>query len=231
MCNDINVIHEIRENPDGYTPNQITCFNRPWAILFASIRQDYYYMFLFWTTFYQLFMIDDYFDWRKFENNLDENFLEYANNILSEKFGCVIEKVNVTNNLNEKIRECIDKKYRVLLPVDLVRLPYYSDYMNKKHVHFMPIKGYDSRRKLYYILDNMHMDRGAATTYSDFTLTWNCVADIFQAIFVSLFNGKDKFFWVLRQTERLEYNLEILIREFRDLLDQINKGEKLIKFA
>ena len=227
----VKIIYEIRENPDKYTPNQISCFNRPWAILFSSISQEYYYMYLFWSTFYQLFMVDCYFDWRHFINNLDDNFFNFSQHILLNKFGCEIEKKTVDNNLNEMIKQSIDNQYRVLLPVDLFYLPYYSGYMNNNHIHFIPIKGYDTERKLYYILDNMHIDRGASPTYSDFVLTWDCISNIYDSVFDNFFCTKNKYFWILKKANYSKYNFSDLLKEYKDILIRIIEGESSIRFA
>lgn len=225
---------KIVSNIDKYNPRQLTCFHKPWAILFQSVNEDYFDLYLFVSVFYENFMYADYFYWEDFNKNLNENFYKFAKEILEPRFGVQIDK-EIYRNPNGfilKIEKNLIEGNRVLIPADLIELPYYEDYKVDNHIHFYIIRGFDREKKIFYVLDNMHIDNGSDGIYKNFVLTYDRMYLIAQECFQSFFLNDDfPFFWQLRikDTSDKYTPLKALINH-KEELERIDCQTELIKF-
>ena len=230
------VIDSITSNIDNYNPRQITCFNKPWAIAYKSIEEEYFDLYLFEATYYELFMINNYFKWEDFFGNLDDNYYNFSKEVMESKFGVSIERIPFDANNEEEfhynMQKAISSGSRVIVPGDLKGLVYYPEYKIKSHIHFFMVKGYDAERKAYFIVDNVHVDNGANPKYKDFAIKYSDLFEIIQLCFENFFRNKSKaYFWSLTpQNNRSIYTMEKALIDHAELLKKINKNICTINF-
>lgn len=85
---------------------------------------------------------------------LDEKHIRLLTGVQRRKHACV-------KNIGKFIKEHIDVREPVILPVDCFFLPYRADMFGLRHEkHFLLVYGYDTDNKLYYIVD--HLFRNSA---------------------------------------------------------------------
>ena len=137
-------------------------------------------------------------------NILDNTFVDFYTKTLKDIFGVSfkIEYVQPNDDLNEEIMKNIDDKKIVVLPVDLYLLPYAADYKINHQQHYIILKGYDSERDLYYVLDNMQLESGA-TRYENFKMLYSEV-DKLNSCYCDHFIGDGKkYFYVYTNKNKL----------------------------
>lgn len=229
----IKIISELVENTDKYSPREISCFHKTWAIICNSFHHKYFEYFLLYAVLYENFMVDDYFSWESFRANLDTNFDRFAKEVLKEKLNINIEKVQCDEqSFDLKIREAINNNYRVLVPVNLIDVPYYPNYLIESHIHFIPIKGYDHKRRLYYILDNMQIDNGSGGIYKDFVMTFELMNKINGKCFHKYFtNAPSRYFWIAYERDEDKLHTKKVLNDLCGILKSINDRKHTIKFA
>ncbi|OBZ13243.1 non-ribosomal peptide synthetase [Bacillus sp. FJAT-26390] len=169
----ITINGAITTNRDAYRWEQVNCFTKPMAILFESFQRGYFELFLFRYNFYMTFFADK---WKEspFEREEEPNadFVDLYEKKLKEAFQLDISKVtfNDANELRALLQEGLRNGQRMLVPGDLYGLYYSNHYLGEPHTHYFVIKGYDAKRDLVYMLDNMHIEGGALPVYKDFVI-------------------------------------------------------------
>ena len=222
---------KIVPNDDNYSPRELTCFHKPWAILYGSIKKEYFNLYLLTSIFYENFDYNYYFKWYDFNGNFNNNYYKFVKEILEPRFGVKVNK-NVYKSQNEFIKNIcsnLENDHRILVPVDLIELPYYEEYKVRNHVHFLIIKGFDIDKEVFYVLDNMQIDGGIDGVYKNFALTFDCVYKIAEAIFNSILKKEEfPYYWDMEYiTEnKYTYNYEEALKIHREewLMAKENKG-------
>ena len=79
--------NKIISNNDKYNPRQLTCFHKPWAILYGSIRKEYFDLYLLTSVFYENYGYGNYFPLFASCENLNQNYHRFAKEILEPRFG------------------------------------------------------------------------------------------------------------------------------------------------
>lgn len=230
------VIDSLTSNLDNYNPRQITCFNKPWAIAYKSIEEEYFDLYLFEATYYELFMINNYFKWEDFIGNLDDNYYNFSKEVMESKFGVNIEKIpfhiNDEEEFHYNMQKVISNGSRVIVPGDLKALVYYPEYKIQSHIHFFVVKGYDAERKAYFIVDNVHVDNGANPKYKDFAIKYSDLFELIHLCFENFFDNRSEgYFWSLTpKNNRSIYTIEKTLIDHAELLKKINENICTINF-
>lgn len=226
------VQEKITPNHDSYNPRQVTCFQKPWAILFKSLNEDYFDLYLFVAVFYENFMYKNYFYWEDFNKNMNENFYKFSKEILEPRFDVKIDKLIYKDKEEfiSKIEQSLFNGDRVLVPADMIELPYYEDYKVDNHIHNFIIRGYDRKKEVFYILDNMHIDNGSDGLYKNFVLTYNRMFKMAKRCFESFFpNEENPFFWKLSSREdNNTYTAWEALKNHKEELKLINEQDNMI---
>lgn len=166
-CNTIinyNILDNVIANDDNFSWRDLNCVYRPWVTTFKAFGNEYNEALLLLSSFFSIYTK------RKHEREL-VNFPKMYKEYLEEYFGIEIEKVDYDSKYEmiSIIKQAIDKKCPVVLPVDLIELSYNPMYKKEHRFKYMIIKGYDLERELFHILDNIHLDYGSSTILTDFT--------------------------------------------------------------
>lgn len=157
------ILNQVLPNEDNYCWKNLTCTYRPWMVAFQSFGQAYEEAFLLLISF-----IEIYFDDTEEKNilNFVEKYNEYLEDFLGIKIGKYIFETKF--GMQTAVVEAINHNQPVLVPCDLIALPYNPMYLLEHRYKCMVVKGYDLSRDLLYILDNIHIDYGSSTILSDF---------------------------------------------------------------
>ncbi|MBQ3664848.1 MAG: hypothetical protein II919_01930 [Lachnospiraceae bacterium] len=223
----------IRMNDDDYNPSEITCFNKPMAMLFNSIDDNYFDLYLFTAVFYENFMFDGYFSWDDYLGNLNENFYKYSKDVLEPRFKVKINKV-IYNDKEEfltKVINMLENNIRVLIPGSLKELPYYEDYQTNDHVHYFLIRGFDTEKNLFFIIDNMQIDGGSEGRYKYFAVTFDMMYSLAKSS-LNIFDYEEApYFWVVKVPEKDEkYSIYQALYDHKDELKRSLDDKNMIRF-
>ncbi|MDP4147320.1 MAG: amino acid adenylation domain-containing protein, partial [Bacillota bacterium] len=229
-----NIIKGINSNNDQYSWEELNCFYRPIAIIFKYFKKEYFDLILFNISFYSSFMADSELDSIQ-EGGVDKTFMRIYENFLHDKFKIKFKKIEYStpDEMHEKIKESIDNDSPVLVPVDIYGLVYYPMYKKNHQSHYCVIKGYDTQREMYNILDNLHIDNGASTIYKDFSAKFEDVYEL-NKLYREVFDTKSRkpFFWSI-SNERVNeeyYDIYQCILEHSNYLKQVNNNPSKIKY-
>lgn len=230
----IQVNTAIVPNRDSYSWEAVNCFIKPMAILFESFHAGYFDLFLFLVNYEMTFFPggwkEDLFE-RASEPNRD--FFEMYDKRLKSRFHIDIEKIacSSVSEFQQLLHHELDRGARLLVPGDLFGVYYSNHYLSEPHIHYFVIKGYDAKRGLLFILDNMHMDEGARPIYKDFTVR---VEDLFAMLryYVQHWcpDGTSPFFWTLTQFQPVSMTSLQVLEEHCRQLEQWQQGSLSMQF-
>jgi hypothetical protein len=158
------VLDSVTMNDDEYTHKELSCMYRPWAVAFKSFNEEYYDIIIILTSFFRCYVEDS----DLFGNH---QFVDIYNKYLSDLFNLDLGKIQFSNlySMVKEVKNSIDEGHVVIMPGDLYELSYNPMYLMEHYPHYFIIKGYDLKRNLFYILDNIHIDFGSSRILTDFT--------------------------------------------------------------
>lgn len=152
-----------------------SCIDLPIAIVCGTIKELFYYMYLFSQVMYKNWGI---------EPQSQASWINHVNLFLNKmglKLCCYHN--NWTQSL-EIIKHNINNGYPVLIPVSYHTLFYYLEY-NEKTPHILIINGYDNERNLLLVCDCNIVDHGLELKnpkYTIYQLPLTC--EIFRSIWI-----------------------------------------------
>ncbi|MCI8669054.1 MAG: BtrH N-terminal domain-containing protein [Lachnospiraceae bacterium] len=228
--------NKIISNNDKYNPRQLTCFHKPWAILYGSIRKEYFDLYLLTSVFYENYGYGNYFPLFASCENLNQNYHRFAKEILEPRFGVSVGKITYENKEEfvMNISERLVAEERILIPADLIELPYYEDYKLNHHIHFFVIKGFDIEKEIFYVLDNMQIDGGSDGIYKNFAITFDCMYCMAKACFDSYFVSESiPFVWVLKSLKKDDeegYTVSEALKNHKEELEQAGIHTELLSY-
>lgn len=228
--------NKIVPNNDKYNPRQLTCFHKPWAILYGSIREEYFDLYLLTSVFYENYAYGNYFPLFGSSENLNENYYRFAKEILEPRFGVNVEKIPYKNKEEfvMNIAEKLTAGERILVPADLIELPYYEDYKLNHHIHFFVIKGFDIEKEIFYVLDNMQIDGGSDGIYKNFAIPFDCMYCMAETCFDSYFASESiPYFWTLKSLKKEEeegYTVSEALKNHKEELEQAGIHTELLSY-
>ena len=232
----ISINHAIRTNVDAYGWEQVNCFTKPMAILFESFQSGYFDLFLFYYNYYMTFFPDDWIE-QPFERESEPHahFFNLYEQELKSVFHLDIHTNKYTNvkELRILLREELQKEHRILIPGDLCGLYYSNHYMGEPHTHYFIVKGYDAKRDLVYILDNMHIEDGAKPIYRDFVIRVDDLAKMGQYYANNWCPaGTIPSFWSVSNMDNKPSSTTWLtaLIDHRNQLERWHKGDSTISF-
>lgn len=231
--NSFKIIDNITENFDNYAWENLDCFFRPLAIMFKSFNEKYFDQFLFETSYNSIYLPNRKFEYLLSTDNV-ERFKDLFEEVIKNRFGMKYNTIhfNSEEEMNSKIKQAIDSDERVMIPGDLYSLFYYTRYQVEHHHHYFIIKGYNSKNKVYHVLDNMHIENGTETIYKDFNIK---MSDIFDSakMYTKYFDPKSEkpYFWTLsKESELDETNYLHSLKALQQSYVDVENGNSSILF-
>lgn len=229
----VKILTEITENDDNYSWRELNCFNKPVAILCKSFNPAYFDIFLFYISYYDSFNVNGRFPVSGPPSSiLYPSFFGFFEQVLENKlnlrFGAHV--CSSEQDFHDRIRAEIDREGRVLVPGNLFALYYDEHYKREDHGHYFIIKGYDSEREIYYILDTVHVDGGFSRTYKNFSISFPALIEVNRSYFNRFLDRDVYHFWSLHKTSpQQQYSYaEALLDHYQHLM-MVRDGEAEVR--
>ncbi|MFD2334352.1 amino acid adenylation domain-containing protein [Cohnella sp. GCM10020058] len=230
----IRVLGGVVPNRDAFTWEQINCFTKPMAILFDSLAPGSFEPFLFHVQFGLTFFPDG---WKEdlFERGSEPHadFFELYEKTLKPVFGIDLARRSYASEaeMREILIEALDRGQPALVPGDLYGLYYSHHYRSEPHTHYFIVKGYDAKRDLLFVLDNMHIDDGSRPVYRDFVVPF---ADLFEMNRLYAANwcadGTAPHLWSLSRPTDEPVSAAASLAYHREQLERWRRGESALRF-
>ncbi|MFC3803310.1 amino acid adenylation domain-containing protein [Cohnella sp. GCM10012308] len=230
----IRVLGSVVPNRDAFTWEQINCFTKPMAILFDSLAPGSFEPFLFHVQFGLTFFPDG---WKAdlFERGSEPHadFFELYEKMLKPIFGIDLGRRSYASEaeMRELLIEALDRGQPSLVPGDLYGLYFSHHYRSEPHTHYFIVKGYDAKRDLLFVLDNMHIDDGSRPVYRDFVVPF---ADLFEMNRLYAANwcedGTAPHLWSLSRATDEPVSPASSLAYHRDQLARWQRGESALRF-
>lgn len=175
------ILSNITSNTDNFSWRELNCMYKPVAIILKSFDKELFDFFLAYYSFINIYGLDDTFYNFNVGKAVHPLFV-YLKKNLEKIFNIVIENCSYDNEEDfcNSLIKCINEDKVPLIPGNLRGLYYNTMYKIKDHIHCFVIKGYDKKRKIYYILDNMHIDDGASTIYKNFSIRFKDLYNLYK---------------------------------------------------
>lgn len=214
----------------SYSWQELNCFIRPFALALnedggdEKTRKKYYSMFLMLVSLFMTHSEVD--DSRIMYNGLHPMF-QYIEKEISDAMGIRIgmEEYSSERKFHKKMKESLGAGYTVVVPCDLYGMPYSLNYLEQHHNHYMLVRGFDADRKIYHVLDNMHVEHGQSTAYMDFMVQYDIMYDMAELFHRYYDRGSLSvpYFWKIRSESKINdvvYNVkEYLCRIISGFVD------------
>ncbi|MBQ3545607.1 MAG: hypothetical protein IJA34_11595 [Lachnospiraceae bacterium] len=189
------ILSKVKKIEDSYEWSELNCFYRAFAIGLSSLNEKAYDLFLIYITAYVAYIINGE---RVLSFDANDSVLKYYNSELKDIFGAEIKRNDFTSykNMKKKILNTLINNEVVIVPSDLYFLPYCKTYLELHKRHYLIVKGFNERKNLLYILDNMQNELGASTAYSDFMIKTGEVYEMCSSFKKSFDNVSTKnYYW------------------------------------
>lgn len=158
----------IKDTVAKYSLDYLDCFERPVAIAINYLKPDYDKLYIAYRKLYHSFA-------------LKENNGYLLENVYEDEIGIHAHKVEIQDNLTDMLIQLIDKGHPVVVPGDLFALYYSTHFMTDNWMHLFLIKGYDTEKKLFYMLDNIQQQTpDNIPRYFDFPIRFEDLEQIFR---------------------------------------------------
>ena len=201
-----NYINAIVSYYDNLTWDDYDCFYRPISIIGESFCRDYFDIIAMMNSFYTVYNFGNMFDFSYLYGNHqveESGYLAFFGKVLEEKLGIRMEKFTFSSpeQMHGRIKEAIDKQCPVLVPIDPITLVYAPHYNLFHDNHYVIIKGYDSQRERYIMLDNLQLDNGTSTVYNDFFISYATLYDSVKAMSALGGDPNEGYFYLFSRTD------------------------------
>ncbi|MCX8130515.1 MAG: hypothetical protein N3I35_10485 [Clostridia bacterium] len=199
---EFKIIDSIIENDDNYSWAELNCFNKPLAIIINSFGPEYFYIFLLFLSYNSSFLKDISFD--KFLQTEVTSLSLGTSNMMESIFRVQSSKVCFENEegMHNRIIEEINNNSRLLFPINSIGLFYQSNYLEAHNRHYIIIKGYNKDKRIYYIMDNSHINDGTSSNYKNFAIRFEDLYKI-SKLYSEYFEPEQNmcYFWAFKSIE------------------------------
>ena len=188
-------LSKVKKIEVSYEWSELNCFYRAFAISLSSLNEKAYDLFLIYISAYVSYIINGE---RSLSFNANDSVLKYYNSELKDIFGTDIKKNDFTSykSMKKKIFNTLINNEVVIVPSDLYFLPYSKTYLELHKRHYLIVKGFNERKNLLYVLDNMQNELGASTIYSDFMIKTDEVYEMCSSFKNNFDNiSTKKYYW------------------------------------
>ncbi|MGG8343059.1 hypothetical protein [Streptococcus uberis] len=216
---------EVFYNIDTYRLDEVNCYERAIGLCLASYKKEYANLFFMLSQFKHC-----YYPMLKDSELMNEDLYLVRKYLNLDCSTVVIKEDNFFSELEERL----SKNCRVIVLGNLRQLSYSEFYKEANWGHPFIIKGFDSQKRIFYILDYLHL-RSNVVRESDFTITYDDLKSIFcsyfkeiennTSSFIILFSGEDT---ILHQTKQIF--IEIMEYVFNQSFITHNEIELLKNF-
>lgn len=213
---------KVKANIDSYPLDQVNCISRAVSLCIASYDMQLSDIFLIIDSFEKCYSIE----------SLEEPKEPYDREVrLVQKYlNLNFEKRYLEKNFFTLIEEQIILNNPVIVPINLKEI-FYSDYYKEDDwEHPIVIKGFDSSKKVFYILDYIQL-KSDIPKERDFTIEYVTLYRAFKSYFSNIGKTDKDFILVLDKTNvrKGRERLSICIREIQKNIILTDTKRNLLK--
>ena len=221
---DFMFMSDVQPNTDTYTWQELNCFYRPFSIALKSFDVRFFQLFLMFSAMHVTYLLGSL----KFDEvKSGFDFFNFYDSNLMNVFKAEIKEVRfqTEHEMHELLRQNLCDNRIIVLPTDLYSFPYINHYKELHHKHFIMVKGYNTKKDLYYILDNQHVDMGFSTKYCDFMLDSQTIYAMLSSYAqIAEPNLDYKYFWTVEETSEFHQDaLFLCVELMKKLLSYFTK--------
>lgn len=158
---------DIKDEIGEYTFDQVNCIENPIRIVFESFTEGIGSIFLMFVKLQYAYNLVKF-------NDLDlevARVLQRIEKVLDKELGLKISRIN-GENFFENIEALIDENNLVLVIGNLKELFYSKHYKSSDWIHLFLIKGYDSDKQIFYVVDCAQYRENGIQNYHEFIITY-----------------------------------------------------------
>ena len=193
-----------------YSLETVDCFERAFSICLNSIKPGYANIFLLLNAYdkcsgFSNKHVDDVF-MRKI------NFIRYYMNI-------EVQKIIIRKNIIPTLEDFLTKNFPVIVPINLKYLFYSDKYLEEDWPHPFVIKGFDHKKKIFYILDYTQL-KSDQIQENDFSIDYDSLVQVFESYFFNINDYESPFILVFKDNKLKNFLNDIVI--FKDFMQNID---------
>lgn len=228
-----NVIDTVVSNNDTFSWDELSCFWRAAMIAVRTNGAYYDKAFLMNLLFSQIYQVDGFFT-SPFWKHRDAEYERFFNSVIHEQLNLQISPITGINSkqeLLEQIVHSIDSEHPLVIAGDLFTIFYANNYREIPHFHYFVVKGYDTEKKIVYILDNIQLDNGSSTIYKDFMMKLDDLYETMMYVKSTMTEeNKQQLIWEYKKNAVGILNPKKILLEHAKLLTDIESGIKEIHY-
>lgn len=213
----------IKANIEAYPLDQVNCISRAISLCIASYDIQLSNLFLIIDSFERCYSI----------KSLEEPKEPYDRelNLVQKYLNLNFEKIFLDKNFFTAIEEQIVLNNPVIVPINLKEI-FYSDYYREDDwEHPVVIKGFDSSKKVFYILDYIQL-KSDIPMERDFTIEYGVLYVAFQSYFSNIGKTDNEFILVLDKTKvEKSKTFPIYIKEIQENIALGDMENNFLKLA
>ncbi len=183
-------LSELKKYSESYDVNHLNCMERPFAAALNSFNSIYRSLFIILLKMSQCYKI------RNYEKDLYSEFrtIKKVKYILKKEFNVELSEVTCSpENINTTIEKILDNNNPVFVPGNLIELFYSKFYKTSDWMHLFLIKGCDSFKKIYHILDSTQRRDELDYDCYDFVITYDILKDMYASFNKNIYHEKIYF--------------------------------------
>lgn len=183
-------LSELKKYSEGYDVNHLNCMERPFVAALNSYNSIYRSLFIILLKMSQCYKI------RSYEKDLYSEFrtIKKVKYILKNEFNVELSEVTCSlENINTTIEKILDNNNPVFIPGNLIELFYSKFYKTSDWMHLFLIKGYDSSKKIFQILDSTQRRDELDYNCYDFVITYDILKNMYISFCGNIYQEKIYF--------------------------------------
>lgn len=183
-------LSELKKYSENYDVNHLNCMERPFVAALNSYNPVYRSLFIIILKMSQCYRI------RSYEKDLYSEFrtIKKAKYILKKVFNIELSEVTCCpENINKTIEKILDNNNPVFVPGNLIELFYSKFYKTNDWMHLFLIKGYDSSKKIFQILDATQRRDELDYNCYDFVITYDILENMYISFCEAIYQEKIYF--------------------------------------
>lgn len=205
----------IKPNKDHYDLDYVLCLEKPMAIIAEGNRQNFGSFFYILIKLYRTYLMR--------ELNDTDSFYQTNREIFS-KLSMRLYNLPVNDDIHTVICDRIDLQQPVVVVGNLRKLYYSEHYKKSDWVHLFLIKGYDKKKDLYYIMDNIHKVSDS-NKFEEYVI----LPEMLEELFVASVEACDKkFIFAAENTDEDINEVQLLMSIIHEIQSASIIGKEII---
>lgn len=168
------MVIDIKDEAGEYTFEQVNCIENPIRIVFENCKRGYGSIFLMFVKLQFAYNLTRFSD-----IDLDSaRVLQRIEKVLDRELDMKISRIKGENFI-ENIETLIDRENLVLVIGNLKELFYSKHYKSSDWIHLFLIKGYDSEKRIFYVVDCAQYRENGIQNYHEFIITYEIMLKMY----------------------------------------------------